>query len=114
MYKYGTPTRTQLKGHSKREGEPLEHKVSRLLKNKEPIKDEAPLIYTERSEGVLAAYNIRTDRFELAAEAMDKVTKSLIAKRDSKPDEKEAKVVDLNDGKPVSEHGEQGDKTQSK
>ena len=33
--------------------ESLEHKVKRILNNKEPIKDGAPLIYTERKDGVL-------------------------------------------------------------
>jgi hypothetical protein len=80
------------------EGEPIEHKVARVVKNGEPIKDGAPLVYTERKDGVNAAYNIRTDRWEIAADAMDKVHKTMIAKRDSKgvnPDGKEAKVVKL-------------------
>jgi len=66
------------------EGETIEMKIERILNNKEPIKDGAPLIYTERKDGIQAGYNIRTDRFEVAVEAMDKVTKSAIAKRDPK------------------------------
>jgi len=34
---------------------------------------------------VEAGYNIKTDRFEIAVEAMDKVAKSNIAKRDNQP-----------------------------
>jgi len=48
------------------EGETIEQKVERVTTNKEPISDGAPLIYTERKEGVQAGYNIRTDRFEIA------------------------------------------------
>lgn len=64
------------------EGEPLENKIRRILDNKEPITDSAPIIYTERKDGVMPAYNIRTDRFEIAIEAMDKVAKSKLSKRE--------------------------------
>ena len=63
------------------EGESIEHKIERLIENNEPISDSAPIIYTERKDGVLPQYDIRTDRFELAIDAMDKVTKSHVAKR---------------------------------
>ena len=32
-----------------------------------------PTIYTEKKDGVLPEYDIRTDRFEVAIEAMDKI-----------------------------------------
>ena len=76
------------------EGESIETKVNRILINKEPIQDGAPLIYTKRQDGVLPGYNIRTDRFDVAIEAMDKVSKSKLTKRmeyinkDSLPKEK--------------------------
>ncbi|MEM1986717.1 MAG: hypothetical protein QXQ24_08275 [Nitrososphaeria archaeon] len=63
------------------EGESIETKVNRILINKEPITDGAPLIYTKRQDGVLPGYNIRTDRFEVAIDAMDKVSKSKLSKR---------------------------------
>lgn len=50
----------------------------------EPIENVAPLIYTERKEGVLAETNIRTDRFEVAQQAMDAVSRSYAAKREGK------------------------------
>lgn len=68
----------------KLEGEPIELKIERIVSNKEPISDGAPSIFTERKDGVVSAYNIRTDRFEIAAEAMDKVAGSIQAKRDNK------------------------------
>lgn len=55
------------------EGEPIEHKIERILNNGEPITDGSPLIYTERKDGVLAGYDIRTDRFDVAIDAMEKV-----------------------------------------
>lgn len=75
---------TELIGEETVEGETIEVKMDRITTNKEPIKDGAPRIYTERKDGVIAAYNIRTDRFEIAAEAMDKVQASIQAKRDEK------------------------------
>lgn len=99
---------TQISNALKVEGEPIEHKIERIVKNGEPIKDGAPLVYTERKDGVNAAYNIRTDRWEIAADAMDKVHKTMIAQRDHKgvnPEGKEAKVIDLNDGKAEPTNG---------
>jgi len=95
--------KSQLKSVEVVEGEPIEHKIERVVSNKEPITDGAPSIFTERKEGVISAYNIRTDRWEVATEAMDKVSGSIQAKRDakgkvSKPKEEsksETKVVDL-------------------
>lgn len=66
------------------EGETIEQKIERIVHNKEPIKDGAPLIYTERKDGVQKGYDIRTDRFEVAIDAMTLVHKSIQAKRDSK------------------------------
>ena len=62
------------------EGESLEKKVKRIVENREPISDGAPIIYTERGKGVQPEYNIRTDRFEIAVEATDAISKSNIAK----------------------------------
>ena len=61
-------------------GETIEEKVTRITENKEPIKDGAPIIYTNRDDGVIAAYNIRTDRWDIAQEAMDEVHKQYAAK----------------------------------
>lgn len=60
------------------------------MQQNEPIKDGAPIIHTERKDGVLPEHDIRTDRFEIAVEAMDKVAKSIVAKREGrdKPIEK--------------------------
>ena len=93
MYNYSKPKKTNLKVNKSYQGETIEQKVMRITNNKEPIKDGAPRIYTERKEGVQPAYNVRTDRFEVAVEAMDKVAKTHQAKR-----EERAKVVEMNNG----------------
>lgn len=63
------------------EGEMLEQKVERIMKNNEPITDGAPIVYTERKDGVRPEFNIKTDRFDLAIDATDKASKGRVAKR---------------------------------
>ena len=65
------------------EGERIEIKVARIVENNEPISDGAPIIYTKREDGVLPAYDIRTDRWEVAQQAMDAVNQANIAKSKS-------------------------------
>lgn len=74
------------------EGETIEEKLQRVVNNKEAITDGAPPIYTERSDGVQPAYNIRADKWDIAIDAMDVVSKTDIAKRTAR---KEA-LEDLN------------------
>ena len=62
------------------EGESIENKVRRITENNEPITDGAPIIYTNRDDGVLPAYNIRTDRWEVAQAAMEAVNQANLAK----------------------------------
>lgn len=84
MYKVPKFQKAQIKQNKSIEGESIEQKVDRIVNNKEPIKDGAPLIFTERKEGVKQAYNMRTDRFEVAIDAMSKVEKSYKAKREDR------------------------------
>lgn len=56
------------------EAESIEEKVRRIVDEKEPIEDGAPLIYQPRKDGVKPEYNIRTDRWAVAIAAMDKVS----------------------------------------
>lgn len=90
------------------EGERLEQKIERIMENKEAIKDGAPLIYTDRKEGILAGYNIRTDRWEVAAEAMDLVHKNTVAKREGKAEMMVSKKADDGDKKDGGAESVQG------
>lgn len=80
------------------EGETIETKVNRIVNNGEPITDGAPIIYTERKNGVLPEYDIRTDRWDIAIDAMDKVNMDRFAKRENKANMKD--VPDKKDGSP--------------
>jgi len=66
------------------EGETIEQKIDRIVNNNEPIKDGAPLIYTERKEGIRPSTNIRTDRWEIAIDGTTAIEKSYMARREEK------------------------------
>lgn len=74
---YPRPIKTN---YEYQKGESIENKVRRITENNEPITDGAPIIYTNREDGVLPAYNIRTDRWEIAQEAMEAVNQANLAK----------------------------------
>jgi hypothetical protein len=90
MYKKKLANKTTIKVNTSYEGETLEKKINRIVNNKEPIKDGAPIIYTERKEGVRPEYDVRTDRWEEALGAMDLINKAKIAERDQRRTDKEA------------------------
>ena len=75
MKKIGINYRSKL-GTTLVEGERIELKIDRMTQNNEPIGDSAPLIYTPRKDGVIAAYDIRTDKWDIALDAMEKVNQT--------------------------------------
>lgn len=54
-------------------GETLIKKIQRILDENEPLTDGAPMIYTPKQAGVRDDCNIRTDKWTLAMDAMDRV-----------------------------------------
>ena len=62
-----------------RDWETIEMKVRRITQNKEPITDVAQPIYMERG-AKMASCDIRTDRWEVAREAKDKVAAAVSEK----------------------------------
>lgn len=82
---------TALNINNSMEGERIEEKVNRAVNNKEPIEDTAPIIYQERKEGVRPEFDIRTDRFDIAIDAMTAVKKSKVAKRENLQKKEEEK-----------------------
>lgn len=108
MYKQNVMSGSSIHINEATEGETIEMKIERVVNNNEPITDGAAIIFTERSEGVLAGYNVRTDRFEVAVDAMDKVSMTHAAKREEKRLER-VKVMEDNhlktSGEPTSIQG---------
>lgn len=87
------------------EGETIELKVERIVNNKEPVKDGAPMIYTARQEGINKAYDIRTDRWEVAIDASTAVAKSYKGKREDRAAARRGENKPKEDGKPESIQG---------
>lgn len=84
MYNKSKAAKSKIKVNTSYEGEKIEHKISRIVNQKEPIKDGAPIIFTDRKDGVQPQFDIRTDRFEIAVEGMDAVDKSHKASREQR------------------------------
>lgn len=78
------------------EGESIEKKCARMIENNEPITDGASLVYTERADGVRPEFNVRTDKWAIAQETMERVSG---AKR-NKIKEKMAKSMPENKEEP--------------
>lgn len=55
------------------EGENILTKIRRILDENEPLTDGAPLIYTPKEDGVRPEFDIRTDKWQIAINAMDRV-----------------------------------------
>lgn len=58
------------------EGESIEDKCARITENNEPISDGAPLTYTKRADGVRPEFNVRTDKWDIAIDTMQKVSQA--------------------------------------
>lgn len=63
------------------EAKSLEREIEQAETSKQPIEANSPQIFTPRKDGVRAEHNIRTDRWDIAQNAMDKVSASYQAKR---------------------------------
>lgn len=98
MYNVGKDIKSGIKRNTSYQGETIEAKVNRIVNNKEPINDGAPIIYTDRANGVMAEYNIRADKWEIALDAMDYVSRSHQAKRQQRIDERKGKTEEKQDG----------------
>lgn len=61
------------------QAEPREEKLRKIISGESNNMEDGvfPTIYTEKKDGVLPEYDIRTDRFEVAIDAMDKINQSI-------------------------------------
>ena len=41
-----------------------------MVDSQEPIGETAPIVYTKKSDGIIPAYDIRTDKWDIALEAL--------------------------------------------
>lgn len=89
MYRFKTPMYTV----EEYEGEAIETKVARMVETNEPISDGAPVIYTEKKDGVRPEFDIRTDKWAIAMKAMDSVNKSKISRSKEMAETGEKKAI---------------------
>lgn len=91
MYKKVNANPGRIKCNNAIDGRTIESQIAEITQNKGEVPVETELIYTPKEDGVLPGYNIRTDRFEVAVEAVDKIEASRQARRDNagKPQSKE-------------------------
>ena len=61
------------------QAEPREVKLRKIINGEASSMEDGvfPTIYTEKKDGVLPEYDIRTDRFEVAIDAIDKINQSV-------------------------------------
>lgn len=72
---------TTMRVNASYEGESLEKQLQKATTSKIPIEATSPIIFTEKKNGVMPETDIRTDKWEIAREAMGAVHKTAIAKR---------------------------------
>lgn len=72
--------KTMLQGDEPYIGEYLHETVIRVMQTGEAIIDGAPKIYTEKSEGVRPEHDIRTDKWDIALDASEKINTAKIEK----------------------------------
>lgn len=75
---------TEIESPDYYEGESIETYCQRITETGEAVEATVPMNYTERQDGVLPQYDPRTDRWEIAQEAMDLATRSAVAKSEEK------------------------------
>lgn len=113
MYRKQQRTLTTINKNDSVEGETIETKIRRITNNREPITDGAELIYGERNKGVDPATDPRTDKWEIAINAMEQVyqTKQGIIKEKMKsPAEKEADKIAIEIAKEAKKNmGKEGE-----
>lgn len=94
MYKLKQPSKSTINVNKSKEGEFIEAKVRRILNNKEPIKDGAPRVFTERKDGVRPEYDIRADKWEAAVDVTTAISNSHTNKREERIAEKTWDTMD--------------------
>ena len=90
---------SQIKIANTYEAEPLEVKLRRKIKGGKIDEEEGDgktwaIAYTERKDGVLPEYDIRTDRFEVAREAQDRLNQGIMLQYSDKQETGEAGEVE--------------------
>lgn len=82
------------------EGKSIENELEEIITQKKPIEATAPLVYTEKRDGVIEDFDIRTDKWEAMQRAANYVNEQ---KREYRKADIEGKLND--DGSIKSDDG---------
>lgn len=66
------------------DGQTIEIQIARAMSVNEPIDNSSPLQFTKRADGVLPDYDIRSDKWEIAQNAMTAVADKIRQNRTKK------------------------------
>ena len=89
MYRKNQYQTSKQTGNQSYEAEQLKKEIARYMSNGDELDQSAPIIYTERKDGVINQYNIRRDKWDEAAEGMDKVAELNLLQREARRGERE-------------------------
>ncbi len=90
--------KTSIKRRDTTEGETIEQKFTRMMKNGEKIEGGGDdLMYTDKKDGVRPEYNIRTDRFAIAQDGVETIGASYAARAAQREDLAKMEIVKKDD-----------------
>lgn len=89
MYRQNQKIKTSIHVCVIREGETIERKLERMMKNGADLGETSGSIFTERNDGVIPETDIRTDRHEIAVDAADAMSQIHLTKRDERHNPKD-------------------------
>jgi len=88
MYKLQKNTQTSIERNLSTVAETIEEKIRRALTNGEKLDGQSELQYTERKDGVRPEFNVRTDKWDLAVESIEKFQQDKALLKEKKEAEK--------------------------
>lgn len=106
MYKLPNYESTTIEINEATEGEPLERKLERIIHNGENTDEGAPSIFTDRKDGVLPAYDIRADKWDIALDAMNGIHNQDKQRRQSSIEERKKALEEKNEADKGLNEGE--------
>lgn len=70
------------------EGDTIEQRVEKIMNNNEPITDGATQLFTDRADGVIPEYDVRTDKWDQAIDMTTEISKRKFEARQKRIDER--------------------------
>lgn len=100
MNKYVNTSSNNVFFNEQYDGEDIHEKIERVRTTEEPIEADGNggNIYTQRKDGVIPEYNVRTDKWDMALETMDEYNKTKIARAEAYTLETESETTGAPEG----------------